>query len=48
MPTKELGFIPRLEAPRGLAAVWVTGIHAYSMHNDTAVTGIAPVVIFSF
>jgi len=39
-------FIPRLESLRGLAAVSVVGFHAYGMLHDTAVTGMAPVVLF--
>ena len=46
MPSRELGFIPRLEALRGLAAAWVAGLHVYSNYNDTVVTGMAPVVVF--
>ena len=38
-----LGFLPRLEALRGIAAVAVVGYHA---HNDEVVTGMAPVVLF--
>lgn len=40
------GFVPRLEALRGLAALSVVGYHAYAMRSDTIVTGMAPVVLF--
>src|ERR1700748_594520 len=42
----KLPFLPRLESLRGLAAVSVVAYHAYGMKNDTAVTGLAPVVLF--
>jgi peptidoglycan/LPS O-acetylase OafA/YrhL len=45
-PSKKLSFVPRLESLRGLAAVSVVAFHAYGMRNDTAVTGLAPVVLF--
>jgi exopolysaccharide production protein ExoZ len=41
-----LEFLPRLESLRGIAAVSVVGYHAYSLCNDTAVTGMGPVVLF--
>lgn len=40
------GFLPRLESLRGCAAISVVGFHAYDMRTDTAVTGMAPVVLF--
>ena len=43
---EKLSFLPRLESLRGLAAVSVVAYHAYGMRNDTAVTGLAPVVLF--
>jgi exopolysaccharide production protein ExoZ len=43
---KKLSFIPELEALRGLAAVSVLAFHAFDMRNETAVTGLAPVVLF--
>ena len=45
-PSEKLSFVPRLESLRGLAAVSVVGYHAYDMRNGTAVTGLAPVVLF--
>jgi exopolysaccharide production protein ExoZ len=42
----KLSFLPRLESLRGLAAVSVVAYHAYGLRNDTAVTGLAPVVLF--
>ena len=45
MPVK-LEFLPRLESLRGIAAVAVVGYHAYGLCNDTAVTGMGPVVLF--
>ncbi len=42
----QLKFLPRLESLRGIAAVSVVGYHAYGMRHDTAVTGMAPVVLF--
>jgi peptidoglycan/LPS O-acetylase OafA/YrhL len=45
-PSDKLPFLPRLESLRGLAAVSVVAFHAYGMRNDTAVTGLAPVVLF--
>jgi peptidoglycan/LPS O-acetylase OafA/YrhL len=45
-PSEKLSFLPRLESLRGLAAVSVVAYHAYGMRNDTAVTGLAPVVLF--
>ena len=46
MSSEKLPFLPRLESLRGLAAVSVVAYHAYGMRNDTAVTGLAPVVLF--
>ncbi len=43
---KKLKFIPELESLRGLAAVTVLAFHAFDMRNETAVTGLAPVVLF--
>jgi exopolysaccharide production protein ExoZ len=47
-PTKtgKLGFLPRLESLRGIAAVSVVGYHITSQFTDTYVTGMAPVVMF--
>jgi exopolysaccharide production protein ExoZ len=42
----KLPFLRHLESLRGLAAVSVVAYHAYGMRNDTAVTGLAPVVLF--
>jgi exopolysaccharide production protein ExoZ len=42
----KLEFLPRLESLRGIAAVAVVGYHAYGLCNDTAVTGMGPVVMF--
>lgn len=42
----KLKFIPELEALRGIAAVSVLAFHAYDMRYETAVTGLAPVVLF--
>jgi exopolysaccharide production protein ExoZ len=42
----KLEFLPRLESLRGIAAVSVVGYYAYSLCNDTAVTGMGPVVLF--
>ncbi len=42
----KLEFLPRLEALRGLAAVSVVAYHAHGMTAGTAVTGMAPVVLF--
>lgn len=44
--SEKLSFLPRLESLRGLAAVSVVAYHAYGMNNETAVTGLAPVVLF--
>ncbi len=44
--SQKLSFLPRLESLRGLAAVSVVAYHAYGMRNDTAVTGLAPVILF--
>jgi exopolysaccharide production protein ExoZ len=44
--SEKLPFLPRLESLRGLAAVSVVAYHAYGTRNDTAVTGLAPVVLF--
>jgi peptidoglycan/LPS O-acetylase OafA/YrhL len=41
-----LAFLPHLESLRGIAAVAVVGYHAYGLCNDTAVTGMGPVVLF--
>src|SRR5689334_11094438 len=43
---RKLEFIPELESLRGLAAVSVLVFHAFDMRIDTAVTGLAPVVLF--
>lgn len=43
---RDLGFIPRLEALRGLAAVSVVAYHAFAQFIDSHVTGLAPVVLF--
>jgi exopolysaccharide production protein ExoZ len=43
---EKLPFLPRLESLLGLAAVSVVAYHAYGMKNETAVTGLAPVVPF--
>jgi exopolysaccharide production protein ExoZ len=43
---QKLNFIPELESLRGLAAVSVLAFHAFDMRNETAVTGLAPVVLF--
>ncbi len=43
---KKLRFVPELEALRGLAAASVLAFHAFDARNDTAVTGLAPVVLF--
>jgi exopolysaccharide production protein ExoZ len=45
-PSEKLPFLPRLESLRGLAAVSVVAYHAYDMRNETAVTGLAPVILF--
>ena len=42
----KLGFLPRLESLRGIAAVAVVGYHAYALCNDTVVVGMGPVVMF--
>ncbi|WP_165435054.1 acyltransferase [Bradyrhizobium sp. Leo121] len=42
----KLGFLPRLESLRGIAAVSVVGYHMTSQFTDTYVTGMAPVVMF--
>ena len=42
----KLDFLPRLESLRGVAAVSVVGYHAYSLRNETALTGMGPVVLF--
>ena len=44
--SEKLPFLPRLESLRGLAAVSVVAYHAYGMKNETAVTGLAPVILF--
>src|SRR5215469_805262 len=44
--SEKLLFLPRLESLRGLAAFSVVAYHAYGMRYDTAVTGLAPVVLF--
>ncbi|MBO4224768.1 acyltransferase [Bradyrhizobium neotropicale] len=44
--TGKLGFLPRLESMRGIAAVSVVGYHMTSLFTDTSVTGMAPVVMF--
>jgi peptidoglycan/LPS O-acetylase OafA/YrhL len=44
--SKDVGFLPRLESLRGLAAISVVGFHAYMMRSDTTATGLAPVVLF--
>jgi exopolysaccharide production protein ExoZ len=41
-----IGFLPRLESLRGLAAVSVVGFHVFGQFVDTSVTGMAPVVMF--
>lgn len=41
-----LGFVPRLESLRGIAAVSVLIYHTTAMFVDTAVTGLVPVVLF--
>jgi exopolysaccharide production protein ExoZ len=45
-PVTKLEFLPRLESLRGLAALWVVAFHSFNQFIDTAVTGIAPVVLF--
>jgi peptidoglycan/LPS O-acetylase OafA/YrhL len=42
----KLGFLPRLESLRGIAAVSVVGYHVTGQFTDTYVTGMAPVVMF--
>jgi peptidoglycan/LPS O-acetylase OafA/YrhL len=42
----KLGFVPRLESLRGIAAVSVVAYHAFGHFLDTNVTGMAPVVMF--
>ena len=44
--SEKLPFLPRLESLRGLAAVSVVAYHAYGIRHETAVTGLAPVVLF--
>ncbi|MCP1764318.1 acyltransferase family protein [Bradyrhizobium japonicum] len=43
---RSVGFLPRLESLRGLAAISVVGFHAHMMRSDTTMTGLAPVVLF--
>jgi len=41
-----LGFVPRLESLRGVAAVSVVGYHAVAIYWDIAATGMIAVVVF--
>ncbi len=43
---RRLGFLPRLESMRGLAALAVVWYHVTGQFIDTNVTGMAPVVMF--
>jgi peptidoglycan/LPS O-acetylase OafA/YrhL len=43
---QRIGFLPRLESLRGLAAFSVVGYHVFGQFIDTNVTGMAPVVMF--